>query len=152
MYRIYPPFITGRGAVGLLLLRIAVGAAFVFHGWYKIQSAGGPTGWMGADASVPGGLQAVAAFTEFCGGIALSLGLLTPLAALGIACTMVVAFAIQHIPHRDPFVAPGKSSFELAANYLAAALLFILIGPGILSLDGLYFGRRLAKTAPQQWR
>jgi putative oxidoreductase len=141
MHRLFPPFVSGRGAVGLLLLRVVTGAAFMCHGWYKIQSPGGVFGWMGAEAPVPGVLQGLAVLAEFGGGLGLILGLLTPLAALGIACTMVVALAMYHIPRGDPFVGqPGKGSFEAAAVYLANVIMLLLIGPGIYSLDGLLFG------------
>ena len=36
---LFPPFVKGRGAVGLLVLRAVVGAAFVQHGWGKVQNA-----------------------------------------------------------------------------------------------------------------
>jgi putative oxidoreductase len=143
MHYLFPPLVKGRGAVGLLLLRVVTGVAFMFHGWYKIQSSGGAFGWMGTEAPVPGILQGLAVLAEFGGGLALILGLLTPLAALGIVCTMIVALAMVHLPHGDPFVGqPGKPSFELAAGYLANGLLLLLIGPGILSLDGLLFAKR----------
>ena len=140
MHRLFPMFVTGRGAVGLLILRLVTGTAFMLHGWPKIQN---PLGWMDqpdAPSPVPGILQALAALSEFGGGLALVLGLLTPLAALGIACTMVVALAMVHLPHGDPFVsAPGRPSFELALGYLANVILLLLIGPGVLSLDSLLF-------------
>ena len=136
MVRWYPAFVRGPGAVGLLLLRVAMGAAFVLHGWPKVQHA---FNWMGPDAPVPGALQALAALSEFGGGIALALGLLTPLAALGIACTMATAVGMVHL--HDPFVgAPGRPSSEPAVVYLAAALMFLLVGPGALSLDALLAG------------
>jgi putative oxidoreductase len=146
MHRFYPRFVTGPGAVGLLLLRIVMGAAFMFHGWYKLQSPGGAFAWMGPDAPVPGLFQGLAVLAEFGGGLGLIVGFLTPLAALGIAGTMVVALAMVHLPHGDPFVGmPGKPSFELAASYLAGAILFLLIGPGVLSLDRLLFAGRSAE-------
>ncbi len=148
---IYPEFVRGRGAVGLLLLRVAVGAAFVFHGWYKITSPGGMTAWMPPQAPVPGFLQAAAALSEFLGGIGLVLGLLAPLASFFLSCTMIVAILTFHLPRHDPFVSPmGGESWELAAAYLAAALAVLLAGPGRLSLDYLIFGRgRAASAAPQ---
>jgi putative oxidoreductase len=149
MHSIYPQFVTGRGAVGLLLLRVVTGAAFMFHGWFKIQSPGGVLGWMGPDAPVPGVLQGLAVLAEFGGGLALILGLVTPLAAFGIACTMIVALALVHIPQGHAFVGQaGKPSFELVAVYLADVILLMLIGPGMLSLDGLLFAKRLSKAAP----
>jgi putative oxidoreductase len=126
------------GSVGLLLLRLVMGAAFVFHGWPKIQS---PLGWMGPEAPVPAVLQALAAVAEFGGGMALIVGLLTRLASLGILSNMIVALAMVHLPHGDPFVGkPGGPSYELAAVYLACAALFVLLGAGRLSLDARVFG------------
>jgi putative oxidoreductase len=141
---LYPEFARGRSAVGLLILRLVVGAAFVLHGWYKITGKGGMTGWMGPDAPVPGFLQATAALSEFLGGGALFLGLLTPVAAVFLASTMIAAIGMAHLPHGDPFVNPEPTgpAFELAAGYLAAALTVLLAGPGKLSADYCLFGRR----------
>lgn len=89
------------------------------------------------------GLSALAAVAEFFGGLGLILGLLTPVAALGVACVMVVAIGMAHLPSGHPFInAPGQPSYESAAAYLAVALLLIVTGPGALSLDWLLFGRR----------
>jgi putative oxidoreductase len=127
-------------SVSLLLLRVVTGVAFMFHGWGKIQN---PFGWMGPDGFAPGVFQALAALSEFGGGLALIIGLLTPLASLGIACTMAVAFFYHAVMRGDPFVATGGGpSYELAALYFCVAVLLIVIGPGRLSLDRAVFGRR----------
>lgn len=126
------------GSVGLLLLRLVMGAAFVFHGWAKIQT---PMGWMGPEAAVFGVFQALAAVAEFGGGCALIVGLLTRLASLGIASVMIVAIGMVHGPMGHPFVSKtGGPSWELAAVYLACAILFLLLGPGRFSFDALLFG------------
>ncbi len=105
---------------------------------------------MPPEASMPGILQALAALSEFGGGMALILGLLTRLASLGIASVMVVALGMVHLPHGDPFVSQtGGPSCELAAVYLACAVLFLLLGPGRFSLDALLFGNPL-ETKPHR--
>jgi putative oxidoreductase len=126
--------------VALLMLRVVAGLAFMLHGWGKIQN---PFGWMGPDAWAPGVFQALAALSEFGGGLALVFGLLTPLASLGIASTMAVAFYFHAIMRADPFVAKGGgSSYELAVVYFCIAFLLIAMGPGRLSLDRAFFGPR----------
>ena len=125
------------GSVALLVLRLVVGLAFVFHGWPKIQSA---TNWMGPPEVMPEMVQALVAFAEFGGGIALVLGLLTRLASIGIITVMIGAIVKVHLPKGDPFVNPGGSSYELAAVYLACGILFLVLGPGRLSLDAWLFG------------
>ena len=104
-----------RVSVGLLILRLVAGLAFIFHGYGKITN---PFGWMPAEAGVPGILQALAAVSEFGGGIAWMLGLLTPLASFGLACTMAVAVWMHAVVMRDPFVAKelAAGSYEFAPH------------------------------------
>lgn len=136
---LFPPVVEGRGAIGLLLLRLVAGAAFLGHGSGKIQS---PFGWMPPDAAVPGALQALAAVAEFFGGgLGWIAGFLTPIASLGVLATMTVAI-LFHVGQGHPFVGAGGPSFELALVYWVVALLLILIGPGRFSLDAQLFGRK----------
>ena len=132
--------VTGHSActdVALLAMRVVGGLAFVLHGWPKIQN---PFGWMGPDAFAPGPLQALAALSEFGGGLCLILGLLMPLASLGIASTMLVAVYLHAIVRGDPFVSTGGASYELAAVYLCLCMVFLATGPGRFSADKKIFG------------
>ena len=147
MRRLYADFVSGPGAVGLLFLRLVAGAALVLHGLPKIQH---PFNWMHG-APVPGFLQALAALSEFGGGLALIVGLLTPLATLGIASTMFVAI-LSHLTNAikptyfvkaNPKL-PGDA-YESAAIYFIIAVLLMLIGPGVLSLDAQLFGKNRRK-------
>jgi putative oxidoreductase len=137
-----PPPLTLSTASGLLVLRLVAGLAFMVHGWGKIQD---PFGWMGEGATIPGFLQMLAAVAEFFGGLAWILGVLTPLASLGLGCTMAVAVWFHAVKMGDPFVAkgPGGGAYELAAVYLCVSLLLLLAGPGRFSLDRVLFGRKL---------
>ena len=123
-------------SVGLLLLRGVVGLAFIHHGWPKFQHA---FSWMGPDSGVPSFLQALAALSEFGGGFALILGLLTRLAAFGLTCTMAYAVFMVHIPKGDPFVSMGGHSYELAAVYLVIMVVLLSQGAGYFAVDSLLF-------------
>jgi putative oxidoreductase len=89
----------------------------------------------------------------FAGGIALILGLLTPLAALAILVSMAYAMVLE-IGSGFPFIAPDPyqipagdyagpmgvgepPSWEKAAMYVVMCLVLILCGGGMLSLDSL---------------
>lgn len=122
-----------RLSTSLLILRVVFGVAMAIHGWPKFQNL---TTWMGPDAPVPAVLQALAAIAEFLGGIAIALGALTPIAAFGNACTMLVAAAF-HISKGDPWVSKGGASWELAGLYLALSIVFLLVGPGRFSVDAI---------------
>ncbi|OFZ20904.1 MAG: hypothetical protein A2X94_04775 [Bdellovibrionales bacterium GWB1_55_8] len=123
----------------LVITRVVIGITFMMIGSGKIQN---PFQWMGADATVPALFQALAAISEFGGGLALILGLLTRLGALGITFTMVGAI-IFHLNMGDPYIhAGGGRSYQLATAYLLIALLVLLAGPGRFSLDRNIFGTR----------
>lgn len=130
------PYALPKGvSVALLLVRLVMGIALVMHGWGKIQT---PFSWMGPDAPVPGILQFLAALSEFGGGIALLLGLLTSVAMLGLFCTMAVAVHMHAVIKGDPLV----GGYELALVYLTLAAMFILTGPGTYALDVKVFGNK----------
>ncbi len=150
MGRFYPEFLGGPRAVALLFLRLVAGTAFVLHGWPKIQH---PMSWMPPEAPIPGFLQLLAAVSEFGGGIAWILGALTPLFSLGIFCTMAFATFLVHVRMEHPFVAsdPHGASYELSLGYLAISVLFLLVGPGRLSVDAFLFGKGpVAKPEPER--
>jgi putative oxidoreductase len=138
IFAVRPHWVPGDFA--LLLARVAIGLAFMMHGWTKIQN---PFGWMGPQGFAPGFFQALAAISEFGGGLAWIIGLLTPLASLGIACTMTVAVATMAIMMHAPFVSQTAApAFELPAAYFCIAVILITLGPGRFSLDRLIFGKR----------
>ncbi len=129
-------------SLALLLLRLIVGIAFLYHGWGKMQN---PFAWMPPGAPVPAFFQGLAAFAEFGGGLSLVLGLLTTLGSLGLAITMLVATSMHAFVLHDPFVnMTGGSSFEPALGYFGIAVLFFFVGPGKYSLDHKIFGDRMA--------
>jgi putative oxidoreductase len=143
MYKIFGPFVAGRGALGLLIIRLGFGIGLAEHGWMKIQH---PFSWMnGMGGGVPGWLQSLAALSEFGGGLAMIIGLLTPLAMFGILCTMGFAMIHVHFPQHACYInitgAKGVPTYELAMHYFIVALGLLMSGPGALSVDAYLFNR-----------
>ena len=139
---LFPDLSSVAASVGLLILRIVFGGAMLQHGLGKLTGPGGPAGWMGPGAPVPGFLQFLATLAELGGGLAIVLGFLTPIAALGWVVTMAVA--TQFVASKGaPWVSadPKGASFEAALGYLAVAVLLLLGGPGRYSLDHLFLAR-----------
>lgn len=137
---IFPPPPATPASVGLLVLRGFVGVAMAIHGWGKIQD---PFHWLDkAENPPPAIFQFLAAFSEFFGGLALVIGLLSVLASFGIICTMVVAVE-HHVTKGDPF-----NKWELAAAYLCVNVLLLLAGPGRISLDSFIRARWVEPSEP----
>lgn len=138
-----PAFLGGAIAWVLLGLRLIWGAILISYSLPMIKN---PLHWMDRgdqSSGFPPVLQAVGAFTIFGGGIAVIVGFLTPLAALGLAGAMAIALTL-HLIQGTPFVkaapdAPGES-YDNSLLYLALALLFVFVGSGVFSLDYLLFG------------
>ena len=146
MRRIFGNFVAGRGAVGLLVFRLLFGLGMTLHGYQKLHSPGGAFGWAdpGLHFSIPPFMQGLATLAEFGGGLATMLGLLTPLATLGILCTMSFAIVKFHwgVNHAHYVAVNPGPDYEAAAHYFIYALGLLIAGPGAWSLDALIFGRR----------
>lgn len=125
--------------IGLLILRIGIGIAFMLHGWPKL--AGGPELWeaVGKHMALFGITFSpifwgfMAGLVETAGGLLLILGLFWRFTCLLLLFTMTVA-TTQHIAGGDDF---NGYSHSLEAAILFFSLLFI--GPGTYSLDNKLF-------------
>lgn len=123
--------------IGLLVLRVAIGAFFVAHGTDKLF------GWwndgMGMDATrqmltqfgftEPGVLAWVTALSETVGGVLLILGLFFPAGAAAILGVMVNVIVVKG----DWNLFLGD--VELEMTYAAAAFALLFTGPGRFALD-----------------
>lgn len=127
--------------VGLTILRAVVGMIFAAHGSQKLFVFGldgvtGAFGQMGIPA--PGVVGPLVAFVELFGGLALIAGLLTRLAAGGLAVTMLGAILFVHLGG-GLFLPNGA---EYALSMLGAVVFLALTGAGAYSLDSVIGGRR----------
>jgi putative oxidoreductase len=121
---------------GLLLLRLVVGPVFAFHGYAKIFRGGrlsGTAGWFDSIGMRPGDVHArLAAGGELATGVCLTLGLLTPLAGMGLVGLMAVAVWTVHRGHGLLVVANGWE-YNLVLGTIGVAV--ATIGAGEWSLD-----------------
>ena len=134
----------GTQDLGLLLLRVAVGALLIGHGLQKVFGWwGGPglggfreslTEWGFQHADI---LTYVAAGGQIAAGVLLVLGLFTPVAAAGALAYLVTALLVEVATARDEarlsdFLTDGHQ-YQLILVCAVAAI--ILIGPGRYGLD-----------------
>ena len=128
--------------VGLLLMRLGIGFMFAWqHGWPKVQ--GGAKAWakLGKAMRHVGVTEyaevfgAIAAWTEFAGGLLLMLGLFVRPSAFLLTCTMAVA-AAMHLGTGD-----GLAGASHAIEVGVACLGLTLLGAGRHSLDARLWNR-----------
>lgn len=123
--------------LGLLVLRLALGGAFIVHGLQKVFGLFGGPGIDGFTAFLqqsgfrePRILAWVTGITELGGGALLVLGLFTPLAAAGVLAVMANAIAVKW---GSGFF--GAQGVELEAAYAAMAFAALFAGPGRVAID-----------------
>jgi putative oxidoreductase len=127
--------------LGLLLLRLLIGLTMAAHGSQKLFGAFGGGGVQGTGAFMevlgfrPGRRHALlAGLTEAGSGLALALGLLTPLAAAAMVGLMAVAAIAAH-GGKGFFITKGGWEYCFLLGGAAACLAFT--GPGDWSVDHL---------------
>ena len=124
--------------LALLLLRCGLATVFVYHGYPKLF--GGTERFVEAFQAIglPGYLVYVAGVIEFCGGIALGLGLLTPVAGLILLLDMAAAMWKYNLNQGIYAV----REYELPLILGLASLAVAAAGGGPLSLDRLIFSKK----------
>jgi putative oxidoreductase len=113
-----------------LFLRLGLGVVFVYHGHGKIFGEATALGTAWAGDGFPVLVQALVAWGEFLGGLAILAGFMTPAAALGIIIIMTGAIITVH----------GKNGFNIMNqgyeyNFVLISMCLALIssGPGPFS-------------------
>jgi putative oxidoreductase len=126
------------------ILRLGLGVAMFPHGMQKLFGWFGGYGLVGSfrfftdQMHVPALLAFLVIIAESFGSVALITGLLTRVAALGIACDMIGAVSLVHWRNgffMNWFGQKAGEGFEYHILAIAIALALVLTGAGNWSLD-----------------
>jgi putative oxidoreductase len=135
-----------NGGVSSLILRLTLGVVMFAHGSQKVL------GWFGGQTffetlnmftqkmHMPAPLAILIMAAEFLGGLGLIVGLLTRIAAFGVACDMIGAIALVHWKFglfMNWFGTQKGEGFEYHLLAIAICIALIIRGAGVLSLDRL---------------
>lgn len=130
--------------VALLIGRVAIGVCFMIHAFGKLGLVGsgsldGFARWL-VDLGVPmPAVQArMAMISELVGGALLALGLATRPACVVLIFTMLVAGIVGH-RGAGYLITNNPPGAEYTINLAVVCLMFLLIGPGAISLDAIFF-------------
>ncbi|MBZ5661816.1 MAG: DoxX family protein [Acidobacteriia bacterium] len=134
--------------LGLLVLRVALGASFLFHGYPKI---GDPAHWLKAfpGFGFPSYFAYISGILEVFGGGLLVLGLFTRGAALLLAIEMGLVLGRTRIPAVGIY---AFGQYELPLLLGAMALALATMGAGVISIDAFTFesGRKSSKKSKKK--
>jgi putative oxidoreductase len=134
----------------LTVLRVVVGIVFFAHGAQKMLGWFGGFGFEGTmnffttQLGIPTAFAFLAIVAEFFGGLGLIAGLLTRIAAFGVAAVMAVAVAMVH-SHVGFFMNWNGNlkgeGYEYHLLVLAITAVLMARGAGAFSLDRIISGR-----------
>ena len=131
----------------LTILRIVLGVVMFAHGAQKVLGWYGGRGFAAAmgffkNLGIPAVFGYLAIIAEFFGSIALIVGLLTRLGALGLTVNMIVA--VGTVAGTNGFfmnwfgkLKAGAEGYEFHLLAIAMGIALVLNGGGPLSIDGL---------------
>jgi putative oxidoreductase len=136
-------FLDNLKPLGLLLLRVALGASFIFHGYPKLTD---PQHALKALASYgfPGYSTYVVGLLEVFGGGLLIAGLLTRVVALLLTIETALILHRTIIPAEG---IRGFGQFEMPLLLCAMAFALVTTGAGVISVDAFTFesGKKSAR-------
>ena len=129
--------------VALTILRVVLGVVFFAHGAQKMLGWFGGYGFQAtvgffAHLGMPTAVTVLIMVTELFGGLGLIFGLLTRIPALGIACEMVGAIFMVHMPNgffMNWYGSQKGEGFEFHLLAIAMAAALLLRGAGAYSVD-----------------
>jgi putative oxidoreductase len=127
----------------LLFIRLYWGLQLAQNGWGKLHNLPNVTNYFSSlGLPAPGPTAAFIATIEFVGGILLAIGLISRFMGLVLAIDMLMAYIIgDRVAFLSIISDPDKFSAAAPYNYLFAALIILIFGPGMIALDTLLLRR-----------
>ncbi|WP_027415924.1 DoxX family protein [Aneurinibacillus terranovensis] len=128
---------TRRYEAGALILRLVLGITFFIHGLIKFHSGiGNIAGWF-ESMGLPGFAAYVVAIIEVVGGIAMVLGIGTPIVSILFA--LVLVGAIVMVKGAAGFTGNGKmGGYEFELALLAMSIYLAINGSRLYALDSFF--------------
>jgi len=139
------PIVATTNDIPLAICRLVLGIIFFIHGsqlalgWFGGYGFSGTMHFMTAQLGIPAIFAAISILAQFLGALGLIVGLLSRIAAFGIACVMVVAIIKVHLAvgfFMNWYGAQKGEGYEYHLLVLAICLLIMVKGAGALSIDG----------------
>lgn len=110
--------------IGLLILRLALGSVFIYHGYGKLSNIEATTGFFTMlNLPLPMVFAYLVGLVEFLGGLAVVLGVYVRAVGMALGATMLMALFLVHL---------GKpwSTAELAILALGGSAALVAVGAG----------------------
>lgn len=133
----------------LLIIRLALGVVFFVHGaqkmlgWFGGYGFSGTMGFFTQQLHIPAALAFLVIIAEFPGCFALIIGLLSRVVAFGLACDMLGAILMVHLPNGFFMNWSGKQAGEGIEYFLlviAMCIALVIAGSGKWSVDSAIAG------------
>jgi len=128
----------------LLIIRLALGVVFFAHGaqkalgWFGGYGFSGTMGFFTQQLHIPAPLAFLVIIAEFPGCLGLIIGLLSRVVAFGLACDMLGAILMVHLPNGFFMNWSGKQAgegFEYHLLVIAMCIALVIAGSGKWSVD-----------------
>lgn len=116
--------------IGLLILRLAVAAIFIYHSMPKLKNAKSIAPMLGAPAVIVLLLGVV----EMLSSLGLVFGVYVRLAALLLAIVMLGAIYFKTVKWSIPFAAMDKTGWEFDLILLTASIILLISGGGAIGI------------------
>ena len=127
LQRTFSGFPTGYPGLALLLLRLVVGGAASSQAWLLIAANHGALN-----------MSVVIALLAFVIGLALIIGLMTPIASVLLTAGALFLTVDSSVLGHLSLFESGMARLE----FIVMSVALILLGPGTFSLDARLYGRR----------